>query len=184
MHGTLQDRLVKALRRATILDLDAANRFLEDVFLPEFNVRFGVTARPPEDSHRPFPAGADRARMVSVQEPRGVAKDWTVRWRNHVLQLPREAAEFMRSGCRVTVCEPLAGALRVFAGEREVFWSSILHPPFPKPSKRLGPTGSSQGQKPAADHPWRGRPREAEPTLVSVAQPPEAKKLAGSASVR
>lgn len=157
MNGTLQDRLVKALRRAKIAELDAANRFLDDVFLPEFNSRFGVPALLPDDGHRPLPQGTDLARIVSVQEMRVVAKDWTVRWRNRVLQLPREAAEFMRSGSRVTVCEPLDGKLRVFAGEREVFWSPIVNPPLPKQPKRTGPTGSSQGQKPAADHPWRGR---------------------------
>ncbi len=63
----------------------------------------------------------------------------------------------MQSGCRVTVCEPLDGKLRVFVGEQEVRWSPIVNPPLPKPSKRTGPTGSNQGQKPAADHPWRGQ---------------------------
>jgi len=158
MNGTLQDRLVKALRRAKIADLAAANRFLEDVFLPELNARFKVTATQPEDAHRPLSNSTDLARIVSIQESRVVAKDWTVRWQNKVLQLPREAAEFTQSGRRVTVCEPLDGPLRVFAGERELPWSSILNPPLPKPPKRTGPTGSSQGQKPAANHPWRNYP--------------------------
>ena len=156
MNGTLQDRLVKALRRAGIAELDAANVFLEEVFLPEFNARFGVRATQPEDAHRALPDGVDLARIVSIQESRVVAKDWTVRWRNRVMQLPREAAEFIQSGRRVTVCEPLIGPLRIFFGEREVLWSPILNPP-PKPPRRSGPTGSSQGQKPAASHPWRGR---------------------------
>ena len=56
----------------------------------------------------------------------------------------------------VQMCEPLDGVLRVFAGEWEVCWSPILNPPLPKPAKRSGPTGSSQGHKPAANHPWRG----------------------------
>jgi transposase-like protein len=157
MNGTLQDRLVKALRRAGIAELDAANRFLDEVFLPEFNIRFGVKALLPHDGHRPLPPGTDLARIVSVQELRVVAKDWTVRWRNRVLQLPCEATEFMQSGHCVTVCEPLDGKLRVFVGEQEVLWSPIVNPPQPKPPQRTGPTGSNQGQKPAANHPWRGR---------------------------
>jgi hypothetical protein len=157
MNGTLQDRLVKALRRAGIADLDEANRYLEEEFLPELNARFGVPAGQPEDAHRPLADGVDLARIVSIQESRVVAKDWTVRWRNRVMQLPREAAEFIQSGRRVTVCEPLVGPLRMFFGEREVLWSPIVNPPLPKRTQRTGPTGSSQGQKPAADHPWRGR---------------------------
>jgi hypothetical protein len=97
------------------------------------------------------------ARILSIQESRAVAKDWTVRWHNRVLQLPSESAAFVQSGQRVTVCEPLDGALRVFVGEREVPWSAVRNPPQPKLRKRLGPTGSSQGRKPAADHPWRKR---------------------------
>jgi hypothetical protein len=183
MNGTLQDRLVKALRRAKIADLEAANQFLEDVFLAEFNARFGVLAAQSEDGHRPLSPGTDLPRIVSVQESRVVAKDWTVRWRNRVLQLPREAAEFVHSGCRVTVCEPLDGTLRVFAGEREISWSPILNPVQPRPPERTGPTGSSQGNKPARNHPWRGRASIANTTLVPV-PPLAAKKRAGSASAR
>ena len=184
MNATLQDRLVKALRRAKIADLAAANRFLEEVFLPELNARFGVTAAQPDDMHRPLSNAADLARIVSIQESRVVAKDWTVRWQNRVLQLPREAAQFIQSGRRVTVCEPLEGPLRVFAGEREVSWSLILNPPLPKPPKRIGPTGSSQGQKPSANHPWRGRQTIAAASQPTVPLPPAAKKMACSTSAR
>ncbi len=157
MNGTLQDRLVKAMRRAAIADIDTANQFLEESFLPEFNARFMVKAASPEDGHHRLCDTVDLARILSIQESRVVAKDWTVRWRNCVLQLPSESAAFVQSGQRVTICEPLDGVLRVFAAEREVSWSAILNPPQAKPRKRLGPTGSSQGQKPAADHPWRKR---------------------------
>jgi transposase len=184
MNGTLQDRLVKAMRRAKISDLEAANRFLDETFLAEFNARFAVAAAGAEDAHRPLSAATDLSRIVSIQESRVVAKDWTLRWRNRVLQLPRETAEFIRSGQRVTVCEPLDGALRVFAGEREVSWSAILAPPLPKPAKRSGPTGSSQGHKPAANHPWRGRRAAAAGSASAAPLPPEARKMAGSASAR
>jgi hypothetical protein len=158
MNGTLQDRLVKAMRRAKIDNLEAANRFLNDGFLSEFNARFQVAAAQPEDGHHPLSDSIDLAHIVSIQESRVVAKDWTIRWQNNVLQLPVEVAEFIQCGHRVTVCEPLEGSLRVFAGERELLWSPILNPPLPKPPRRLGPTGSSQGQRPAANHPWRGSP--------------------------
>ncbi len=184
MNGTLQDRLVKALRRAKISDLESANRFLDEAFLAEFNARFAVAAAGAEDWHRPLLAATDLSRIVSIQESRVVAKDWTLRWRNRVLQLPRETAEFIRSGQRVTVCEPLDGVLRVFAGEREVCWSPILNPPQPKPAKRSGPTGSSQGHKPAANHPWRGRRPAAAGSASAAPLPPEAKKMAGSTSAR
>jgi len=49
MNGTLQDRLVKAMRRAEINDLEAANRLLDKVFLPELNERFSFAANKPAD---------------------------------------------------------------------------------------------------------------------------------------
>ncbi len=145
---------------------------MDDEFLVEFNARFEVVAAVTEDWHRPLSAGTDLSRIVSIQESRVVAKDWTLRWRNRVMQLPRGAAEFIRSGQRVTVCEPLDGVLRVFAGEREVSWSPIVNPPRPKPAKRTGPTGSNQGQKPAANHPWRRRRRGVASPKPSASLPP------------
>jgi len=183
MNGTLQDRLVKALRRANICDVETANRFLDDAFLAEFNLRFEVVAAGADDRHRPLSAATDLSRIVSIQESRVVAKDWTLRWRNRVMQLPCETAAFLRSGQRVTVCEPLDGVLRVFAGEREVRWSAILNPPA-KLAKRTGPTGSSQGQKPAANHPWRRRWTTVASSKPSALPLPQAKKRACSTSAR
>ena len=72
VNGTLQDRLVKALRRAGISSLATANTFLEETFLPEFNARFGKPAADPCDAHRPLGAEIDLDRMLSVREPRTV----------------------------------------------------------------------------------------------------------------
>jgi len=87
MNGTLQDRLVKALRRANISDLESANRFLEEEFLELFNQQFMVTAAQEGDLHRGLDTSCDLERILSVQEERVVQNDWTVRWRNRFLQL-------------------------------------------------------------------------------------------------
>jgi hypothetical protein len=159
MNGTLQDRLVKAMRRARIADLASANRYLEETFLPGFNVKFSKKARMGGNLHRPLKAGFDLQRIVSIQEARVLQNDWTIRWRNRLLQLPPESAQWLEPKAQVTVCEQLDGKLRVFAGEREISWSDtpIAVPPPKRPQARSGPTGSNQGQRPRADHPWRGK---------------------------
>jgi hypothetical protein len=163
MNGTLQDRLVKALRRAGISDLAAANRFLEEEFLEPFNAKFGVPPAAAGDLHRPAPADLDLDRVLSVHEERVVHNDWTVRWNNAFLQLPR--ASGVQPGERVQVCEQLDGRVRVFVGGRELSWSATRSEPRRprRPASRLpGPPKSNQGQKPAATHPWRGlKPTEA-----------------------
>lgn len=163
MNGTLQDRLVKAMRRAEISDLETANVFLEEEFLAKFNQRFEKPAAKRSDWHQRLDSRVDLARILSIQESRVVQNDWTIRWRNRILQLPRETAEWVAPGDRVQVCEQLDGRVRVFAGNRELSWSAARSsaPPRKAKASQQGPTGSSQGQKPSASHPWRGRRKAA-----------------------
>jgi hypothetical protein len=51
MNKTLQDRLVKALRLANISDIDSANKYLNEVFLPKFNEKFKYEARSENNLH-------------------------------------------------------------------------------------------------------------------------------------
>jgi len=101
--------------------------------------------------------------VVSIQDARVVQNDWTVRWQNRLLQLPCESSAVVEPGQAVTLCEQRDGTLRVFVGEVELRWSaSRRQADASKPQRSgRGPTGSSQGQKPRADHPWRGKLWEA-----------------------
>ena len=158
MNSTLQDRLVKALRRGRISDLASANRFLEEDFLEKFNARFEVAPTRAGDLHRVVPREQELARVLAVQEARVVQNDWTVRWHNAFLQLPRESQ--VQPKDPVVVCEQIDGRVRVFVGDRELAWGPVRTEPR-RPRKRAaprrGPTKSNQGLKPAANHPWRGR---------------------------
>jgi len=58
-NRTLQDRLVKELRLASICDIDAGNAFLAD-FLARFNQRFAIPPAKPEDVHRTLNIAASR----------------------------------------------------------------------------------------------------------------------------
>jgi len=166
MNSTLQDRLVKALRQAGIGDLESANRFFEEQFLEPFNMRFRVAPAQEADGHRALGAELDLARVLAVHEERKVQNDWTVRWHNAFLQLGR--ASGLQPGDAVTVCVPVDGKVRLFSGERELLWSAVRTEPGVerKPTrKHSGPPKSSQGRKPSAKHPWRGRG-------IALASPP------------
>lgn len=157
VNRTLQDRLVKELSRVGISDLEAANRYLEETFLAKFNAQFGKPAAQPSDLHRVI-SDERILRELSVQENRVVQPNWTVRWHNRFLQLPSASAEQVQPGQSVVISQQLDGRLRIFAGAVELTWSDVRDTPPPPPKRRpSGPTGSSQGQKPRADHPWRGR---------------------------
>ena len=86
VNGTLQDRLVKALRRAKISDLAAANRFLQEKFLPAFNRRF-VRKAAQAAICTGGAAWLDLDRVLSIRETRVVQNDWTLRFENRWFQL-------------------------------------------------------------------------------------------------
>lgn len=158
MNGTLQDRLVKALRQRGISDLATANEFLEKEFLAPFNTKFGKPPAQPTDVHRAVPQELDLQRVLAVHEERVVQNDWTVRWQNGYLQLGRTSG--VQPKQRVQVCSQLDGRVRLFAGDRELPYGTTRSEPRPtSPPKRPSPPKSNQGQKPAATHPWRGKPR-------------------------
>jgi len=156
MNGTLQDRLVKALRQRGVSDLATANEYLEEEFLAPFNTKFMVQAARPTDLHRPLEPQLDLARILAVCEERVVQNDWTIRWRNGFLQLSAQSEVEPRQ--TVLVYEQLDGQVRAFVGERELAWSTSrtqsADRPKARPARR-GPPRSSQGQRPAANHPWR-----------------------------
>jgi hypothetical protein len=110
--GTIQGRLPQELRLHGIATYEAANRYLEEVFVPDFNRRFTVVPAQPERAFTSL-KGVDLELMLSVQHDRVVRKDNTVQFDNLVLQLPatRDRIHFVR--CPVIVHEFLNDTLGV-----------------------------------------------------------------------
>jgi transposase len=115
VFGTLQDRLPKEFALAGIATVEAANRWLCEVYIGEHNARFAIAA---EQEGTAFVAdGADASReILCIQEDRTVGNDNTVKWRRLSLQLPasRLRPHFVKA--RVRVHEYPDGELAVFWG--------------------------------------------------------------------
>lgn len=117
MFGTLQDRLAKELKLAGMADIEAANRFISEVYLADHNARF---ARPPELAESAFVAvdPANLAEILCIEEERIVARDNTVAYEGVRLQLPESRARAHYVKARVKVREYPDGGLAVFHGPR------------------------------------------------------------------
>ena len=117
MFGTLQDRLAKELKLAGMADIEAANRFISEVYLADHNARF---AKPPELAESAFVAvdPANLAEILCIEEERIVARDNTVAYEGVRLQLPESRARAHYVKARVKVREYPDGGLAVFHGPR------------------------------------------------------------------
>ena len=99
LFETLQDRLIKELRLAGVCSLSAANRFLENVFLPLWEERFTVAPAVALDAHRALPPDADLDSLFAHTEQRVVARDFTIRYKRRCLQIgPADAHPSMPGG--------------------------------------------------------------------------------------
>lgn len=112
---TLQDRLPKELKLAGITGIDAANRWLAEIYIPAHNAQFAVPAEQAGSGFVADTAGAWRE-ILCLQETRLVGNDNTVKWRTLRLQIPPTPlrAHFVKASVRVH--EYPDGSLAVFLG--------------------------------------------------------------------
>lgn len=117
MFGTLQDRLAKELNLAGIGDVESANRFIREVYLPAHNARF---AKPPALPESAFVAAEPTLlrEILCVQDERIVARDNTIAYAGLRLQLPESPlrAHYVKASVKVRAYPD--GTLAVFHGPR------------------------------------------------------------------
>ena len=80
--------------------------------LPAHNRRFGKAAREATDAHRPLGPSHDLAAILSIQEERVVANDYTIRFRNRFYQLLPPVHPGERGG-RVVIEQRLDGSMAI-----------------------------------------------------------------------
>jgi transposase len=118
MFDTLQKRLPQELRLAGIATMEAANRFLEDVYLPRHNARFARAAEEAGSAFVPFAGNLDD--VLCIQEERQVGNDNTVRYKNRILQIPADRHRRHYVKTTVRVHEYPDGGLALFHGPRRL----------------------------------------------------------------
>jgi transposase len=113
--GTWQGRLPQELRIHGIKSLDAANAFLRERYIAEFNQRFQVAAAERGSAFLPR-RGQDLERVFSLQWERTVNRDNTVTWQNLARQIERVKWRATLAGCTVTVHQHLDATLSLRYG--------------------------------------------------------------------
>lgn len=115
--GTWQGRLPQELRKAGIRTMEAANRYIKEVFIPWHNSH--LTVEPREQGSAFVPSGqTDLDAIICVQNDRIVQNDNTVTIGKLQLQVEPALWRVSFAKCRVTVCEQLDGTISVRNGPR------------------------------------------------------------------
>jgi hypothetical protein len=164
---TAQDRLVKELRLAKATTIEEANAVLQKTFLPWFNRWCSVKPASPNDAHRPLDPSMRLESILSFQEKRKVANDYTIRLNGHVYQLLPPALPGERGGW-VTVEKRLNGTLHVRFKETYLKYralgpahGAVALPPYPRSLSLRGTPAEGQekeGRATAAARPSAVRP--------------------------
>lgn len=159
LFGTLQDRLVKEMRLEEIDTPEVGNKFLENVYIDDFNKRFSIPATKEEDLHRSL-TDIDRAnldRIFSIQSERVIQNDFTIQFKNNWYQLAEVQPTTIRPRETVLVEEWLDQTIHFnLRGEYLVY---VVLPKRPEKRKKQPAilTTHRLNWKPAADHPWKKR---------------------------
>jgi transposase len=117
LFQTLQDRLVKELALAAITTVEAADRYLRDVYVPAHNKQFAVKAEQEGSAFVAIP-GVDLNEILCVQEDRQVDKDNTVVFARLRLQIPPSPLRPHFVKARVRVRRYHDGTHAIFHGPR------------------------------------------------------------------
>ena len=118
--GTLQDRLVRELGLAGITGIEAANRFIEESYLPDHNRRFATEPALEDSAFVPLAHPGQIDDILCRQEERVVGRDNTVRYGQRRLQIPASPARVHYVKATVRVHEYPDGTLAIFHGPRRI----------------------------------------------------------------
>jgi len=127
---THQDRLVKELRLAGISEIESANRFLQEVYIPRHNARYAVEPRQAQDAHRPLLASQKLERILSTRIQRVVRNDYTVQFKRRFLQIRAQKPQRVRPGDKVLVETRLDGSLHLLWRGRYLPFKPLSERPY------------------------------------------------------
>lgn len=119
MFSTHQERLPKELALAGITNMEAANDYLRDVYIPAFNAEFSVLATVEGSAFVPW-IGGQLEDYLCERHERVVGHDNCVSFNNIKLQIPADQHRCHYVKAKVTVLRYLDGKLAILHGPRKI----------------------------------------------------------------
>ncbi len=116
---THQQRLVRELALQGITDIDAANRYLIEVYMPAFNAEFAQPAIEEGSAFLPW-TGGNLDDILCEQHERTVSADNCLSFEGKILQIPANRYRCHYVRVRVRIHRYIDGSLAIFHGPRKL----------------------------------------------------------------
>jgi hypothetical protein len=113
INGVFQDRLCSELQYRNICTDEEATKFLNEVFIPEYNQRFSVPPKNLVGLWREPPKGYDLRNILCARQDRRVLNDNTVKHDGRTFQLERTPKGSTYAGITVEVQTWYDGAIHI-----------------------------------------------------------------------
>ncbi len=143
-NGTLQDRLVKAMRQRGISTTAAANEYLRNEFIAEFNLKFGVNLESP-DVHKAF-EGYLLEEIFCYKTTRQVRNDYTINLSGGYIQLLKSESPLPKPKQDVILHKQLNGQMYIYFNGQKIKYEVLTGKRKKQPY---------EFRKLSNDHPWR-----------------------------
>lgn len=111
----LQDRLVKDLKFMWITDIDMANKFIEDVFIPKYNEQFAVKPALPDDIHIKLSKEElnEIDRIFAIENERSLWNDFIIQYKGIFYQLSNKKEWHLYPKKKLLISETLNWQIRI-----------------------------------------------------------------------
>lgn len=149
LFKTLQDRLIAQLRLRGITDINTANKYLDDIFVEEFNNKFSVPAQESNKVWRKPERRLDLARILSLKYEATVGNDNAIRFAGMIIDVPPGPKQRSYAGVRVQMCQTLDGSWRVYYND-----DMIASAPATEIAEPIRTKSRRKGVRAALDSKW------------------------------
>lgn len=127
LNRTWQDRLIPELDLLKITGLKDSNRYIDQVFMPEWNEKFTIEAKVETSRYRPLDPSTDLKEIFCLKHERVVNRNHTVCYANRIYQIfPVEGKNF--KGKKIRVHEYEDKTISIFYGTSKLDVNEVKEP--------------------------------------------------------
>jgi transposase len=148
LFATLQDRLVAELELEGIKDIEAANAYIHECFLDDFNARFAEESEDHLSAWRKV-GRLDLDRMLSFRYEATVGNDNAIRYGGMIVDVPPGPSGRGYAGVKAELRQMLDGSWRVYYQDRLIAMHEATETAEPILAKRR-----RKGSRAASDSVW------------------------------